>query len=87
MYYFDSNTTVPLQCVALVVWNDELHCLSKRPCLYDLRQTRYHYNKVSMFKLIKLVKSENENVLIKLSKFKILHLAVGNHYIAGIVES
>ena len=40
-----------------------------------------------MFKLIKLVKSENENVLIKLSKFNILHLAVGNHYIAGIVES
>jgi len=28
MFYFDSNTTVPLQCVALVVWKAYVDRLS-----------------------------------------------------------
>mgnify|MGYP000078380843 CR=1 FL=1 len=52
--------------------DDELNLLLKCPCLNDLRQTfipRYYLNRISMFKLIALLKSENRNVLIKLCKF------------------
>ena len=52
--------------------DDELHLLLKCPCLNNLRHTfipRYHYNRISMFKRIELLKSENRNVLIKLCKF------------------
>ena len=51
--------------------DDELHLLLKCPCLNNLIQTfipRYYYNRISMFKLIELLKSENRNVLIKLFK-------------------
>ena len=52
--------------------DEELHLLLKCPCLNNLRQTfipRYYYNRISMFKLIELLKSENRYVLIKLCKF------------------
>ena len=52
--------------------DDELHLILKCPYLNNLRQTfisRYYYNRISMFKLIELLKSENRYVLIKLCKF------------------
>ena len=52
--------------------DDELHLLLKCPCLNNLRLTfipRYHCNRISMFKLIELLKSENRNVFVKIGKF------------------
>ena len=44
--------------------DDELHLLLKFPCFIP----RYYYNRISIFKLIDLLKSENRNALIKLCK-------------------
>ena len=52
--------------------DDELHLLLNCPCSNDLRQTfipGYYYSRISMFKLMELLKSENRNVLVKICKF------------------
>jgi len=49
-----------------------LHLLLLCPCLDDVRQTvipGHYYNRISMFKLLDLLKSENKNVTNKKIKF------------------
>jgi len=44
----------------------ELHLLLKCPCLNELRQKKFiprYYNRICLFKLIELLKSDNRNVL------------------------
>ena len=56
--------------------DDELHRLLKCSCLNDLRQTFipiYYYNRIGMFKLIELLKSENRNILTTSCKFILIH--------------
>ena len=62
--------------------DEELHLLLKCPCLNNLRNTfipTYYYNRISMFKLIELLKSENSYVLNKLCKFIKILLTIGIH--------